>query len=61
MHDLAGNAFELVAGTSPNLQYVRGGAYAFQAIAARIELHEQFEPAMRDVTIGLRICADAPR
>jgi formylglycine-generating enzyme required for sulfatase activity len=59
VHDLAGNAFELVAGTSPDLQYVRGGAYAFQAIAARIELHEQFEPAMRDVAVGLRICADA--
>ncbi|NVB82034.1 MAG: protein kinase [Kofleriaceae bacterium] len=58
VHDLAGNAFELVAGTSPDLQYVRGGAYAFQAIAARIELHEQFEPAMRDVAVGLRICAD---
>ena len=60
MHDLAGNAFELVAGSSPDVQYVRGGAYAFQPIAARTELHEQFEPAMRDVAVGFRLCADAP-
>jgi formylglycine-generating enzyme required for sulfatase activity len=60
IQDLAGNAFELVAGASPDVQYVRGGAYAFQPIAARIELHEQFEPAMRDVAVGFRLCADAP-
>lgn len=58
VHDMAGNAFELVSGNTPDIQYVRGGAYAFQPIAARIELHEQFEPAMRDVAVGFRLCAD---
>jgi eukaryotic-like serine/threonine-protein kinase len=59
VQDLAGNVFELVAGESLDVQYVRGGAYAFQPIAARTELHEQFEPAMRDVAVGFRLCADA--
>jgi formylglycine-generating enzyme required for sulfatase activity len=62
VHDMAGNVFELVRseGELPGVVIVRGGAFAFDQNAVRTELRERTEPDLRDITIGIRICADAP-
>jgi len=61
--DAAGNVFELVTtqGEDARLSIVRGGAFAFEAAATRTELREVVEPGLRDITIGVRLCADPPR
>jgi formylglycine-generating enzyme required for sulfatase activity/tRNA A-37 threonylcarbamoyl transferase component Bud32 len=57
--DMAGNVWEWVrtAGARPG-QSVRGGAFAFDLVALRSDVREQAEAPMRDITIGVRICAD---
>lgn len=62
LHDMAGNVFEVVRaqGELPGVEIVRGGAFAFDQNAVRTELREHTEPELRDITIGVRICADAP-
>jgi formylglycine-generating enzyme required for sulfatase activity len=59
---MAGNVFEIVSfeGESHEVGFVRGGSFAFDSTAARTEYREQIEPELRDITIGLRICADVP-
>jgi serine/threonine protein kinase/formylglycine-generating enzyme required for sulfatase activity len=59
VQDMAGNAFELVAG-APGEQWVRGGAYAFDILASRTEMRDRFDADLRNVAIGFRLCADVP-
>jgi formylglycine-generating enzyme required for sulfatase activity len=60
--DLAGNAWEWVASVSGNEQVaLRGGSWYHNPAAARSNNREPSEPMVRDVTIGLRMCADPPR
>jgi formylglycine-generating enzyme required for sulfatase activity len=56
--DLAGNAWEWVASVSGNEQVaIRGGSWYHNPLAARSNNREPVEPQLRDVTIGLRLCA----
>ena len=59
MLDLAGNAFEwtqgaLAGATGPVL---RGGSFYYSTSTARATNREPVEPTMRDLTLGLRVCA----
>ncbi len=59
VNDLAGNVFEWVE--SPEGLHLRGGAYYFDAaMTARSVNRSAGEATMRDLTLGLRICADLP-
>jgi formylglycine-generating enzyme required for sulfatase activity len=60
--DLAGNVFEWVAmpaADEATTAGARGGAFPFDPNALRTELRELVEPALRDITAGVRVCADA--
>ena len=58
--DLAGNAFELVVSSQrANEMVIRGGSYFFGAMSARSTNREPVPDLFRDVTTGLRVCADA--
>jgi formylglycine-generating enzyme required for sulfatase activity len=59
VQDMAGNAFELVA-SRPGEQFARGGAYAYDILAARTEMRDRFAADLRHVSAGLRLCADVP-
>jgi hypothetical protein len=59
--DLAGNVGEMVASAeSPGGLALRGGGYYFGAAPARISNRTPIPRSFRDVTAGLRVCADAP-
>ncbi|MFP2933422.1 SUMF1/EgtB/PvdO family nonheme iron enzyme [Pyxidicoccus sp. 3LG] len=59
--DLAGNVWEWTRSwLEPGKAVARGGSYAFAATSARATNRELPEPTLRDVTVGLRVCADAP-
>jgi formylglycine-generating enzyme required for sulfatase activity len=56
--DLAGNAFELVLSSLKSDELViRGGAYFFQSINARVTNREVVPASYRDVMAGIRVCA----
>ena len=58
--DLVGNAWELVASSQrANEMVIRGGSYFFSAINARSTNRQAVPDPFRDVTTGLRVCADA--
>ena len=63
--DLAGNIMELVASSETrDGLLLRGGSYYFTAASARSSNREpvpRSSGSFRDVAIGLRVCADAPR
>jgi formylglycine-generating enzyme required for sulfatase activity len=61
VEDLAGNIMEMVASETPGGLVIRGGGYYFSAASARSSNREQIPRATRDVAIGVRICADAPK
>ena len=57
--DMAGNLWEWVRASSAGSAVVlRGGGFAFNAVAQRSDARDQAEPAMRDITVGVRLCAD---
>jgi len=59
--DLAGNSMELVASNQIAGGFViRGGGYYYSPATARSSNREQISRSVRDVAIGLRVCADAP-
>ena len=59
--DLAGNVWEWVASSVDKDGVVaRGGSYYFSANTARIANRELPEASYRDLTVGFRLCADAP-
>ncbi|NMO19710.1 SUMF1/EgtB/PvdO family nonheme iron enzyme [Pyxidicoccus fallax] len=59
--DLAGNVWEWTRSwLEPGKAVARGGSFAFAATSARSTNRELPEPSLRDVTVGLRVCADPP-
>jgi formylglycine-generating enzyme required for sulfatase activity len=56
--DLAGNAWEWVKSMSGDeVVAIRGGSWYHNLLAARSNNREPVEPELRDLAIGLRICA----
>jgi formylglycine-generating enzyme required for sulfatase activity len=59
--DLAGNAWEWTrSSVEPGQVVARGGAYYFAAASARMANRELPERTLRDITVGIRVCADLP-
>ena len=59
--DLAGNVWEWTRSTmAPGSYAARGGSWYFGATSARTEDREETEPSFRDVSVGMRVCADRP-
>jgi serine/threonine protein kinase/formylglycine-generating enzyme required for sulfatase activity len=59
--DLAGNVWEWTRSwVEPDKAVARGGSFAFAATSARATNRELPEPSLRDVTMGVRVCADLP-
>ena len=57
--DMAGNAWEwTVSSVDPTGHAARGGSYYFDVNSARVANRETPEPSFRDVSVGLRVCAD---
>jgi formylglycine-generating enzyme required for sulfatase activity len=61
IHDLPGNALEVVASRRPDeAASGRGGSWYFDIpLSARNTSHEPLEPQTRAVYLGFRICASA--
>jgi formylglycine-generating enzyme required for sulfatase activity len=57
--DLAGNAFEWTQGTLGGAAgpVLRGGSFYYSTSTSRATNREAVEPTMRDLTLGLRVCA----
>jgi formylglycine-generating enzyme required for sulfatase activity len=56
--DLAGNVLEIVTSSERSGEIaVRGGAYYFSSYTARATNREVVPPSLREVTMGLRVCA----
>jgi formylglycine-generating enzyme required for sulfatase activity len=57
--DLAGNAFEWTQGALMGTEgpVLRGGSFYYSTSTARAANREPVEPTMRDLTLGLRVCA----
>ena len=61
VEDLSGNVWEWTHGKLGDGAYVaRGGSYYFGANTARLPGREIPEPSFRDLSVGLRVCADLP-
>ncbi len=59
--DLVGNAFEWVTNSVSDKPFaLRGGAYYYGGRTCRLDNRHEAEAALRDVTIGLRVCATIP-
>ena len=57
--DLSGNAWEWTRSVvEPGQVVARGGAYYFAAASARLANRELPERTTRNITVGLRVCAD---
>ena len=58
LHDMEGNAFEILAPSRPDeLAVARGGGWYYDAFNARLTSREVFEPETRAVYAGFRPCA----
>jgi formylglycine-generating enzyme required for sulfatase activity len=59
VRDLAGNVWEWTrSALAPDQAVARGGSYYFAASSCRLTNREIPEPSFRDLTVGMRICAD---
>jgi formylglycine-generating enzyme required for sulfatase activity len=60
--DLAGNVWEWVQARTgrPDRQVAKGGAFPFDLNSCRTEYRAVTESSMRNISAGVRICADAP-
>ncbi len=62
LDDLAGNVWEWTRSSIAKDEYAaRGGSYYFDANSSRSDNRQVSEPSLRDASVGLRVCADAPR
>lgn len=62
LSDMAGNVWEWTVSSLRSGEYAaRGGSYLFGANTARVAEREITEPAFRDVSVGMRVCADPAR
>ncbi|NUQ74389.1 MAG: SUMF1/EgtB/PvdO family nonheme iron enzyme, partial [Polyangiaceae bacterium] len=61
LDDLSGNAWEWTKATLSKDDYaVRGGGYYFDATSARTTNRYLTEATLRDITVGVRVCATVP-
>jgi formylglycine-generating enzyme required for sulfatase activity len=61
LDDMVGNVFEWADSIlQPGRPVARGGSYYFAASSARTPNRESPEPNFRDLSVGMRLCADAP-
>ena len=59
--DTAGNVWEWTrSSVEPDKYAARGGSWAFGANSSRTTDRELTEPSFKDVSVGLRVCADFP-
>lgn len=59
--DLAGNVWEWVSSSAePTRAVARGGSFYFSSSTLRANNRELPEPTLRDLTVGLRVCASYP-
>jgi formylglycine-generating enzyme required for sulfatase activity len=58
--DMVGNVLEVVRAATGGGFSVRGGGFAFDEASARSTDRTAIEATLRDLTVGLRVCADAP-
>ncbi|HEY6176963.1 MAG TPA: SUMF1/EgtB/PvdO family nonheme iron enzyme, partial [Kofleriaceae bacterium] len=59
--DLAGNGLEWTASRGDDSEVaLRGGSWYLNPLAVRSNNREPTAPELREVTMGLRICADVP-
>ncbi|AKT41074.1 protein kinase domain-containing protein [Chondromyces crocatus] len=59
--DMAGNVFEWTTSATPGgPSFIRGGAYYYEALTARIANRTRFAEDLRDPRLGLRVCAAPP-
>lgn len=59
--DMAGNVFEWTTSTTPGgPSIIRGGAYYYEPLTARIANRTRFAEDLRDPRLGLRVCASFP-
>ncbi len=61
LDDMAGNVFEWTrSSVDPTGRAARGGSFYFDVNSARVAARETPEASFRDVSVGLRVCADPP-
>ena len=61
LDDMVGNVFEWADSVlKPGSPVARGGSYYYAASTARSTNRESPEPSFRDLSVGMRLCADAP-
>jgi formylglycine-generating enzyme required for sulfatase activity len=60
VHDLVGNAYEFVTSSleDPSDPVLRGGAFSYTQVTARLTNREPVPRTFRDVALGFRVCAD---
>jgi len=62
VHDLAGNVWEWTRSSLGDGKFTaRGGSWYYEDNASRATNREVPEPSFRDVSVGVRVCADAPQ
>jgi eukaryotic-like serine/threonine-protein kinase len=57
---MVGNVYEWVVSVlgPEDERVIRGGSYYFDAMTNRLENREPVDPTLRDINLGVRICAD---
>jgi formylglycine-generating enzyme required for sulfatase activity len=59
---MVGNVWEWTTSASARGEHVaRGGGFYFDASSSRSDNRENAEPTLRDVSTGLRVCADVAK